>query len=101
VRFGGAVLYQLPYLLVERHLLEQRIDLLLDLRAGGLRVGRRSTGRLRDSWEEYKAERETGEQGESTVGHTELFKATLPLSGIFDFDWVTVGPSKGICGKMT
>ena len=40
VRFGGAVLDQLPYLLVEGHLLEQCIDLPLDLRAGELRVGR-------------------------------------------------------------
>ena len=40
VRFGGAVLHQLAYFLVERHLLEQCIDLPLDLRAGELRVGR-------------------------------------------------------------
>ncbi len=41
VRFGGAVLDQLAYFLVEGHLLEQCIDLPLDLRARELRVGRR------------------------------------------------------------
>ena len=39
VRFGCAVLHQLAYLLVERHLFEQCIDLPLDLRAGELRIG--------------------------------------------------------------
>jgi hypothetical protein len=73
MRFGGAVLDQLPYLLVDCHLLEQCIDFLLDLWAGELRVGRCYVWHLRENRGKYK-ERETGEQGGSTVGHTDSSK---------------------------
>ena len=70
--FGGAVLDQLAYLLVQCHLLEQCIDLLLDLRAGKLQVGRRNVRHLGEKWGEYDTEREGGEKGRAKVGHTRL-----------------------------
>ena len=49
VRFRGVVLDQLADLLVECHSLEQRVDLLLNFRAGDLRVGSCVVGCLRES----------------------------------------------------
>ncbi len=72
MRFGRVVLHQLAYLLVERHLFEQCIDLALDLRVGELRVRWRNVRCLGESRREDNTEKESGEENGSRVGHRRL-----------------------------